>query len=246
MPELEVHWQGRIPLEDVRWEMIPDSEIVLPPDLEERREALWRKTLDDYPDSYDGELLFLSDFSVESTSVFMRTASVRFSRIRTLVSERRNLGEYGSLGFQAMILSSEREHMLIGERSKESMYCPLFLAAPGGMLEVADIEHSFEEACMREVREEAHLDLQPQRYMIALTKELHGHVGAAILIEALATDFIDPSQLVQGNEEWTDGKLRWHPVDELESLDERIMLEGVRFATEQWKLFRDTGDSILF
>ncbi|MFX1415307.1 MAG: NUDIX domain-containing protein, partial [Promethearchaeota archaeon] len=128
----------------------------------------------------------------------------------------------------------------------ESMYCPLFLAAPGGMLEVADIEHSFEEACMREVREEAHLDLQPQKYMIALTKELHGHVGAAILIEALATDPIDPSQLVQGNEEWTDGKLRWHPVDELESLDERIMLEGVRFATEQWKLFRDTGDSILF
>ena len=74
MPDLVVHWQGRIPLEDVRWEMIPDSEMTLSPDLEARREALWKKTLDDYPDSYDGELLFLSEFLVESTSAFMRTA----------------------------------------------------------------------------------------------------------------------------------------------------------------------------
>jgi len=246
MPELEVHWKGRIPLEDVRWEMIPDSEMILPPDLEERREALWRKTLDDYPDSYDGELLFLSEFLVESASVFMRTASVRFSRIRTLVSEGRNLGEYGCLGFQAMIFSPDRKHILIGERSKESMYCPLFLATPGGMLEVADIEHGFEEACMREVREEANLNIRPHKYMIALTKEIHGNVGAVILIETTATDPVEPSRLVEGNEEWTDGKLRWYSVDALEELDERIMLEGVLFTTRQWRLFKNTGSSILF
>ena len=237
MGKLEVFWRGRIPLENVSWTLSPDSEITLAPELEVEREIVWRNTLKKYSDSYDGHLVVLIDYTISRKSINFQLGSITFSRILTLDKAGVKPDAYGSLGFQAILYSSDRKYVLVGERSKDSLYCPFYYALPGGMLEVADTRGSFEQACMREIREEASLELGHQKYLVALVGELHGNVGVAAIIEAFAKESIDHESSILGNEEWTGKRIQWVFVDEF-TVDNS--LEGLMFLKNERQLLKST------
>lgn len=219
---------------------------MLQPKLEAKREEVWRRTVREHPNVYDGLLLILDRLQISPDGLHLDLGTIRFSRVVTLNSLGLGLTGYGCLGCQLIILSPDHQSVLIGERARDSMYCPLFLSVPGGMLETKDAEGSLEKACLRELTEEAVVDVTPEKHLLAVVGELHGRLGAILLVEMVAQEKPTLESPVQGNEEWTSGQLRWHPVDELDRLNLSQTLEGVSFAAEERRIYRETGTSVLW
>ncbi|RDE12773.1 MAG: hypothetical protein C4K49_09470 [Candidatus Thorarchaeota archaeon] len=243
---LTVHWKGRVPLEYVSWRCYPNKEVLLQPRLEAKREDIWKKALLEHPSAYDGSLLVLDELQVSSTGVHLDLSTIRFSRVVTLDSLGLGLSGYGCLGCQIILLSPDRQSILIGERAGDSMYCPLFLSVPGGMLEAKDAEGPLEKACSRELTEEAAVGVTSEKHLLAVLGELHGRLGVILLIEMIAQEKPVLGMPVHGNEEWTHSQLSWYPVDELDGLDLSQTLEGVFFAADERCIYRETGSSILW
>lgn len=219
---------------------------MLQPGLEAKRNEIWRRTIREHPDVYDGLLLVLDRLQVLPAGLHLELGTIRFSRVVTLNSLGLGLAGYGCLGCQLIILSPDRQSVLIGERAHDSIYCPLFLSVPGGMLEAADADGSLEKACLRELTEEAAVDVAPEKHLLAIVGELHGRLGAVLLVEAVAQEKPTLATLVKGNEEWTGNQLRWYPVDEMDRLDLSQTLEGVSFAAEERHIYRETRTSVLW
>ena len=243
---LVVYWHGQIKTEDVDWQLSSDSGIVLPEELELRREKIWQKIVDQYPKAHDGMLLRLENFSVMEERLELNMGCIRFSRVQTLLESNVRLEPYGVLGVQAIILSPDRQYLLYGERSKDLMHCPQFLGPPGGMLGIKDVERPFWQACMREIAEEAHIAVREEKLLIAITADLYTPVGTVLLLLALAEEQPDVTKPVPGNDEWTNQELHWHPIEALTALDNSKILEGLVFAKKDWHQFSDTGKSVIW
>jgi 8-oxo-dGTP pyrophosphatase MutT (NUDIX family) len=99
---------------------------------------------------------------------------------------------------------------------------------------------------LRELTEEAAVDVAPEKHLLAIVGELHGRLGAVLLVEAVAQEKPTLATLVKGNEEWTGNQLRWYPVDEMDRLDLSQTLEGVSFAAEERRIYRETRTSVLW
>ena len=84
MPQLKLLWKGRIPLEKIEWEFDSEREYKLSSELEVKREEIWQNTISKYPDSYDGKLLVLNEFKINSQTAFLSMGFFTFSRILTL------------------------------------------------------------------------------------------------------------------------------------------------------------------
>jgi len=244
--ELTLFWTGKIPLDKVRWMLDSSREVKLDPVLEKRRQKVWQENLAKYPDIYDGHLLVLDEFEASGEAAMLRMSSIRFSRILTLSEMGLGINGCSALGFQAIILSPNREYILFGERPETSLYCPLYNSVPGGMLEVEDAKGSFQAACMRELQEEAHINLESEMALVASVCEVQGSLGVVMLVEAVSTENPVEGDTVGGNEEWTDRLLVWHPVERLETLDENLALEGLLFAKGEWETFKRKGTSLLW
>jgi len=246
MSDLTLYWKGKAPLDKVKWTFDPSREVLLDPILEKKRQDIWQENLVKHPDIYDGQLLVLEEFDVSGEAAMLEMSSIRFSRILILEEMGLGIDGYGVLGFQAIILSPNREYILFGERSETSLYCPLYNSVPGGMLEVEDAKGSFQAACMRELEEEAHINLESEMALVASVCEVQGRLGVVMLVEAVSTENPVEGDTVGGNEEWTDRLLVWHPVEKLETLDENLALEGLLFAKEEWETFKRKGTSLLW
>ena len=218
MKSLDYVWIGRISLSDVRWNFSPGREVSLSDPLEAMRDKIWDETLQKHPDSYDGKVLTLHDMRFESDSLTLDVGFIRFSRLITLARINMGMDVYGSVGFQSIILNSERTHFLLGRRNEDNMYCPDYYAIPGGMLEVSDTSGSFMKACLREIEEEALIPLADEIVLLSIFNELHGTVGIIFLIECTATEIDDVTQEVQGNDEWNGRKLWWQDINDLEHI----------------------------
>jgi len=243
---LVVYWHGQIKTENVNWQLSPDSVIVLPEELELRRERIWQNIVDQYPKTYDGMLLRLDSFSVTNERLGLNLRCIRFSQAQTLLESNVRLEPYGVLGVQAIILSPDRRHLLYGERAKDLMHCPQFLGPPGGMLGIKDVERPFWQACMREIAEEAHITLRGEKLLIAITADLYTPVGTVLLLLTIAEEQPDVTKPVPGNDEWTNRELNWHPVETLFTLDNSKILEGLVFAKNDWHQYNDTGKSVIW
>ncbi|MHA1909985.1 MAG: NUDIX domain-containing protein [Candidatus Thorarchaeota archaeon] len=222
------------------------EEVELPAHLEVKREEIWKKTLANHPDTYDGQVLVLREFNFASDSINLGVGYIRFSNLMTLHKLGENLNRFGSLGMQALVFTPDKKYTLIGERAPDSLYCPLYYSSPGGMLEMSDTEASVEDAVMREVREEMKLDVTSEKNLIALAGELHGTVGVALLIELVSTQNVDVEKPVDGNEEWKDRKLSWYPSEFLKSIDPNKALDGVVFAKDEWERYEAGRDSVIW
>ncbi len=243
---LVVYWQGQINVENVDWQLLPDTEMVLSEDLELKRGKIWQKIVDQYPKAYDGMLLRLGSYSVKEKRLRLNMSCIRFSRVQTMLQSNIRFEPYGVLGVQAIILSPDRRYLLYGERSKDHMHCPQFLGSPGGMLGIEDAKRPFWQACMREIIEEAHIAFRKEKLMIAIIADLYTPVGTVLLLHAIAEEQPDVTKSVPGNDEWTNQELHWYPVETLSVLDNSRSLEGLVFAKKEWQQFNNTGKSVIW
>lgn len=116
MSKLTLYWTGKIPLEKVKWTLDSSREVKLDPVLEKRRQIVWQENLTKYPDIYDGHLLVLDEFDVSKEAAMLGMSFIRFSTILALNEIGLEISGYGALGFQAIILSPNRECILFGLR----------------------------------------------------------------------------------------------------------------------------------
>lgn len=246
MREFKLHWRGRIPLANVTWNLSIDKELRLPDHLEIRREEIWKEILEEHPSAYDGSLLVLSDYTIKNSKAHLKLSYIAFSRILTLVNTGHGLDDCGTLGFQSVIFSPNREHFIFGQRSEDSMYCPLFYALPGGMLEVKDTKGSVEQACLREINEEVNISLAKEMFLVGIMDELQGNVGTAIIIEGVTNGEPITESTIYGNEEWIDHMLEWRSPNNLEGISEENSLEGLVFVKEEWERHKVSSDSVLW
>ena len=245
MQELNMFWKGRMPLESVTWKFNPDKELELDPELERKRLEIWKETIEQYPDTYDGRLLVLDNLESSPNTLHLETAFTTFSRVLTL--ERLNLGfKYGCLGVQALIFSPDKGKILIGQRAEELMYCPLYYGGPGGMLEVSDASVSFDIATMREIEEEVRLEFLPQKHLVAIMKDMYTKVGSCLLIECIAAPKSSFSTPVEGNEEWTGRQLRWYDTEELLNFEDSLCLESPVFTKRELLEYQKGGESVIW
>jgi 8-oxo-dGTP pyrophosphatase MutT (NUDIX family) len=239
-------WRGRFPLDWIDWKLDSGKEFTLSPELESKRNEIWQNIISEYPETYDGRLLVLDEFNIDSQNIFLNMGFITFSRILTL--EKYNLGfhQYGCIGAQALILSPDKTHILFGQRSEGMMYCPLYYGGPGGMSEIADAELPFQTAILREIEEEVNLNFQTEKYLLAIMKDLYTKVGVCFLVECIVPEPFDLNTPVVGNEEWIDNQLQWYPIEDLESLEPSQCLESPIFAIYELNQFKAKGQSVLW
>ena len=246
MDGVQIHWRGRIPIQNVDWRFFPQKVQFLSESLERKRDDVWKATVESYPDTYDGKILTLDEFRATEETISMQLGFMKFSHVLTLDETKQRPQGYGTLGVQAILFSPDKKYILAGERSADSMYCPLYYAIPGGILEVADTEGDFESACLREISEEVEVKLEPEKEIVAITSELHGTVGAVTIMVGTVADVVDVSENIKGNEEWSDSRLAWYPVDRLEYFTPTNSLEGLLFVKDEWEMFQGSGKCVLW
>ncbi|MFW9849562.1 MAG: NUDIX hydrolase [Candidatus Thorarchaeota archaeon] len=235
---MKIHWKGSIPCKNIRW-FLENEHKILPTSLEEKREEIWNTVLTRHPDSYDGDILELRDFKVNEYRMDLYMNIIKFSRVLTLERLGEYLRPYGTIGMQMVVLSHNREYLLIGQRSSNSMYCPKYYSCPGGILELSDAKGTFERACLREFNEEVELALNKDLKLLAITSEINGTVGIVFLLMGSAKEILDMEQPICGNEEWEDKELRWYPLQALDKFSCSNSLESVVFAKENPDMLRN-------
>ena len=245
MPELNLYWRGRVPLEKITIEFDKTLELFLSPELETQRETIWNRAKIENSDIYDGRLLVLTGFEYRENTFVLTAGFMTFSRVLTLHRLGVSPDVLGSLGVQALIFSPDMQYIVWGKRALDSMYCPSFFATPGGMLEIEDAE-DFTEGILREIKEEIFLDFAEDMYLVAIAAELHGTVGAGLIVQMQSDTSPDLTQQIRGNEEWIDNSLEWHSVDELININKDESLDALVFANEEWERYREGSSSVVW
>ncbi len=217
-----------MPCKSVQW-MLEEEQIILTDSFEDRREEIWKFVLSQHPDSYDGNLLVLKAFNIDSLNMNI----IKYSRIVTLERHGEHLRPYGTIGMQITVFSPDRKYILVGQRARSVMYCPRYFSAPGGMLEVLNAEGSSEEACLREFNEEVELNILDDMILHAITSEINGTAGVVFILTGTAKSVQDIEMLVKGNEEWEGNHLKWYSVQDLETFTYSNSLESILFAKEE-------------
>ncbi|MHA2167750.1 MAG: NUDIX hydrolase, partial [Candidatus Hodarchaeales archaeon] len=209
-------WSGQLPISDVIWTFLPDKKFDLSSKFLREKNEHWRNYLLQFPLLYDGDLLFLDNFSVEDGRMVLTTRSMKFSTLTYLERNKIKLTEsLGSLGFQLFIRDPMGENFLLGNRAQSSEYKPGHYTIPGGMFEVDDSVDSVTNACLREINEELHLTLDPNTiFLTAILRELN-NLGSVLLLECsldkkIHSHFLEQKKLVV-NEEWEGSNVYWFP-----------------------------------
>jgi ADP-ribose pyrophosphatase YjhB (NUDIX family) len=244
----EVLWKGCLLLTTATWKFDPSWIYELPQELEQSRAAIWNQAQKDFPQIYDGQLLCLTSYDCEANDLRLEVGTIRFSQMMVHVRTDVPIHDgFGSLGVQVAIFTQDRRFLLVGERSHSSDYRPGWLAIPGGIFEVADVNGSIIEAIDREMREEVGLKLRPSFALRALLK-MQPHTSTALLVEAQLSEAetIDVSKPVMGNEEWERLVLRWLPCSELPRLNRERIFDGLDFIAADRLAFQQKKSSVFF
>jgi hypothetical protein len=245
MSGVHLYWKGRVPLEKIRIDFDISKELLLNAEHEAYRTDIWERAKKENADIYDGKLLVLTGFGRERDDFVLTTGFMSFSRVLTLHTLGVTPEFYGSLGVQALIFSPDLQYIIWGTRSLDSMYCPGFLASPGGMLEIQDAENIVS-GLMREIKEEVFVKLSENITLVAIGKELHGTVGAGLFFEMMTDVQPDITQKVRGNEEWVDNSLEWYSVEDLADIKEDDSLDALVFARDELLAHRKGLSSVLW
>ena len=231
-------WSGKIPLSDVNWTFLEHKKFDFSNEFLKDKNSYWRKYILQFAQLYDGDLLFLDDFSVEGKRMELTTRSIKFSTLTYMISKNIKLSEsLGSLGFQLFVCDPKGEKFLLGERSQSSEYKPGHYTIPGGMFEVEDSIDSVANACLREIKEELYLDLDPNTlFLTAILRELND-LGIVLLLECSLDRKIHAPILVQeklaANEEWEGSYVYWFPFNSINELDQALLMEGLVYKLEK-------------
>jgi 8-oxo-dGTP pyrophosphatase MutT (NUDIX family) len=225
-------WSGKLPISDVIWTFLSDKKFEFSCKFLNEKNDHWNRYLQQFPRLYDGDLLFLDNFSVKEGRMVLTTRSMKFSTLTYLERNRIKLTEsLGSLGFQLFIRDPTGENFLLGKRAQSSEYKPGHYTIPGGMFEVDDSVDSVTNACLREINEELNLNLDPNTiYLTAILREL-SDLGVVLLLECslnkkIHSHLLEQKELV-ANEEWEGCNVYWFPFASINELDHKLLMEGL-------------------
>jgi ADP-ribose pyrophosphatase YjhB (NUDIX family) len=227
-------WSGKRPIADVIWTFLSEKKFQYSSKFIEKKNDYWRSFIREFPHVYDGNLLFLDEFSIEEKKLILITRSMRFSTLVYLNYKRIRLSEsLGSIGFQIFIRDPNEEKFLLGKRAQFSDYKPGYYTIPGGMFEVDDCEDTVEKAILREVEEELSLCLDSSTiYLTNILRELND-LGVVLLLECTLDDKISSNILEEeklpANEEWEEKYVYWYPYTSVSELDHSCLMEGLLY-----------------
>ena len=228
--ELEVLWEGNLSLSRIKWGLI-SSKGYFPSNLYPFEiDANWEEHLKNYPDDYNGNLLFLNEFKQKGRKLFLNVDTISFSTVVYLVKHNITISNgIGMLGVQYLVFSPFEKYFLIGERSKNQHYYP-GSTLPGGMLEVNDINSNPKIALLRELKEEVPLNTNYKAFLIAIIAGWNG-VSVTFLIKTkLPTQHVfNPSEIIASEKnEWLNG-LRWISLPKFRALSNGQLLDGLLY-----------------
>jgi 8-oxo-dGTP pyrophosphatase MutT (NUDIX family) len=227
---LRAIWEGELPLDRIKWNKISFIEFQISNRNKSEIKLNWDKHIIDYPNDYDGKLLFLDNIEFKDNYLYLDASFIRFSTIIFMVKNKIPVKKgIGMLGTQCLIFSSNYQYILIGKRSLSQIYYPGAMVNVGGMLEFEDLRRTPKEALMREVYEEIHLPLESNAHLKAIL------VGwNKISVTFLTSSTIDPSHAFKLDEEVIpveknefEGNLRWLSIQDLKNLQSDQLFEGL-------------------
>ncbi|MFX0077043.1 MAG: NUDIX hydrolase [Candidatus Hermodarchaeota archaeon] len=228
---LNIEWQGNLPLENIKWGRMLCSEYLLPPELDEERKIYWKDHLKENPTDYDGNLLFLERFDYRNDELILDIGLISFSTVVFMARNKLSVDKgVGMLGIQCLIFSPCHNYILVGERPLSQPYYPGAITVPGGMLELEDIEMTPKEALLREIYEETPFQFH---HSISLEAILSGWNNVSVTFLTSVTimeDYnFDPSDIIKGDKKEWENNLRWLPIEELKSISPNKLLDGLLF-----------------
>ncbi|MHA2250288.1 MAG: NUDIX hydrolase [Candidatus Kariarchaeaceae archaeon] len=230
---LQILWEGSIPLDQVKWEFIPNNDPSLPIGFETLRKSTWEMKKKQFPNLYDGDIVFLNDFRIEDEGITLYVSEIKFSTITTLFENRISLPmNKGSLGFQATIFDINKEKVLVGQRSAKSEYKPGFYSMPGGIFEVSDLKSTVAHGILREVNEEIGINLENHPMLLRAIVREQNNIAVGLMVE-ISSDLSTKSEGLPANEEWQDHRVKWYTINEICSLGKEI-LEGLIYMKKKY------------
>jgi ADP-ribose pyrophosphatase YjhB (NUDIX family) len=226
---LDIVWEGKLPLESIKWGKKLFSEYILPPKQDLIRKVNWKHHLQENADDYDGKLLFFEEFYYKNNEIVLDVGLIHFSTVVFMAKNKLHVDKgIGMLGAQCLIFSPCQKYILVGERSLSQSYYPGATTVPGGMLELDDLEKSPEEAFMREIHEETPFLFQSNPYLYAIIAGWN-NVSVTFLISATIredSNFNPTKNIIGDKKEW-ENNLRWLRIEDLKKIPPDGLLDGL-------------------
>ena len=230
MREIKVNWEGLLNLELISWGLTNFPEYKLKSDLDEKRLVHWDTHIKNYPNDYDGTLIYLYDLKFENERLILDVGTIKFSTVVYMSQNKIAVDKgIGMLGMQCLIFSPKKEFILVGERSMTQDYYPGALTIPGGMLENGDLATPPKVSLMREVYEEAHLVYKKHPKLLAILTGWN-NVSVTFLLSIVIDDsrFNSKKMIDSDKFEW-ENDLWWLPVQNLKNYSEESILDGLLY-----------------
>ncbi len=228
---LDIVWEGKLPLDRTKWGKKLLSEYLLRPKLDIERKISWKHHLEEKPTDYDGKLLFLEDLDYTNDRIILDIGMIRFSTVVFMAKNNLHVDKgIGMLGAQCLIFSPCQQYILVGERSLSESYYPGITTVPGGMLELDDLEKSPEEAFMREIYEETPFLFQSNPYLYAIIAGWN-NVSVTFLISATIREEsnFNPTDIIIGDKKEWENNLRWLQIEDLVKIPPNKLLDGLYY-----------------
>lgn len=229
MQNINVLWEGELPLEFIKWNKKRLYKFQLPSKYESKIQTCWDTHIKENPKDYDGKVLFLDKFHIKDKILYLDTSCIRFSTITFM--EKKNIRVQkgiGVLGAQYLILSPDKKYVLVGERALNLSYFPGATTIPGGILEIKDLSYSPKEALIRELKEEVTLPFKKDMFLNAILDGWNG-ISVTFLITINTIDsyhFIPHESIPADKDEWNHD-LSWMSINKLNKKSQTQYLDGL-------------------
>lgn len=226
---LDIVWEGKLPLDRIKWGKKLASEYILSPKLDLKCKANWKHHLQENVSDYDGKLLFLEDLYYKNNEIILNIGTIRFSTVVFMAKNKLHVNKgIGMLGVQCLIFSPCQKYILIGERSLNQSYYPGIITVPGGMLELEDLEKSPEEAFMREIYEETPFLFQSSPHLYSIISGWN-NISVTFLISSIIREDsnFNPTEFLAGDKREWENNLRWLQIENLKKIPSNKLLDGL-------------------
>ncbi len=229
MENINVLWEGELPLDFIAWNKKKLYEIQLPPKYDSKIQSCWETHIRENPKDYDGKLVFLNSFHFKDKNLYLNTSCIRFSTITFMEKNKIRVQKgIGVLGTQYLIFSPDKNYFLVGERALNLSYFPGAMTVPGGILEIEDLNKSPNQAFIRELNEEVSLPFQKNMFLNAILEGWNG-ISVTFLIKIRthnSYNFKPYDSIPADKDEWNND-LVWMPIAELKKKTQTQFLDGL-------------------
>lgn len=229
MVETVIFWTGICNVKNICFQQTNKLEYT-ELSIQKQIDKLWLDHQKNYPDDYDGQLLFLRHFeheeSLDSSEsfLFLNVSFMSYSTHIGLNKLKIPVKKFGVLGNQIAIFDESEKYILVGKRKTNQLYAPGLLTLPGGMFESNDlIKQNF----LRELYEEVDISIKDPK-IIALLSD-HTNRSSIFLVKAVLNQKFDPNQIFPDKEHEFENGLFWLPISELQAINSYNLMEGLTY-----------------